>query len=197
MLKGGSHIEDKVSYSKGEVITTDRDLAAKFGKHRFERLGRFIDEDVEQPVIKSVRAKDKKKKGKKKGKKEEDTRGLDVTEDFVVAKEAGYSIFEKENWFTVFDENGVLLTDKKLRKKDIPSFLEENISLDDEIEEDEVDEDEEPIQFAKGDRVVVEIDDKEYAGKIVKIGKDNKASVIFDDGDEGIYPTSEMVFEKD
>lgn len=191
-LLGGSHTEDKVSYSKGDVITTDTDLAAKFGKRRFERLGKLIDEDVEQPVIKTVRTKGK-KKTKKKSKEKKNNLGLEVTEDFAVAKEAGFTIFEKERWFTVFDENGMVLNDKKLRKKDVPSFLEEYITEDDEEDEEE----EEPVQFTKGDRVVVEIDDEEYAGKIIRITKDNKATIIFDDGDTDTYPQDELVLESE
>ena len=83
-LKGGSHTEDDKTYSKGDVIITDRDLAAKFGKRRFERLGKMVDDDVEQPRIKSVQSKSKKKSKKKKSKKDE--RGLDMTEDLAVAK---------------------------------------------------------------------------------------------------------------
>ena len=184
-LKGGRHVEDDITYNKGDVITTGTDLAAKFGKRRFERLGKFVDEDVEQPRIRSTQSKTRKKKSKK---KEKDSCGLDVTEDFAVAKDAGLTVFEKEHWLTVFDENDVVLNDKKLRKKDVPSFLEEYLS------KEELEEEEELIQFDKGDRVVVNIGGEEYAGSISQIKGDN-AIVKFDDGDVDTYALDELVLE--
>ncbi len=207
-LKGGSHIQDDVTYNKGDTITTDIDLAAKFGKHRFERIGRMVDDNVKQPEIKSVRkGKGKKKKtsskktsskplpstsSKTKKEVKKEKYGMDVTEDFPTAVEAGFTIFEEEHWFTIVDENDEVLNDKKMRKKDVPAFLENYLAEDG----DETEEVEEEVEFNKGDRVIIEIDDVEYAGVITLI-KGEKATIKFDDGDVDTYALDELVEEND
>ncbi len=198
-LLGGTHVEKGVVYHKGDFISSDIDLAGALGKARFERVGKFTDDEsdelAKQPVIPSR----KKKKTLKEGKaKEEDTRGLDVTEDFAVAKAAGLTVFEKERWFTVFDENDVVVSSKKLRKNSVPSFLEEYLAEDVEEEEDieeEVEEDEEElVTFDKGDRVIVNIDGADYPGSISKI-KGEEATIKFDDGDTDTFAFDKLVFE--
>lgn len=194
-LLGGSHTEDKTSYSKGDIITTDRDLAAKFGKNRFKRLGKFVDDDerVHQPVIHSAPAKNKKtaektakKTAKKSSKPKENKLGLDVTEDFMVAKEAGLIVSEKEYWFTVSDKSGNVLNDKKLRKKDVPAFLEEYLTDDGDGKEGFV--------KGKGDRIAIEIEGEKFAGVITQV-VGIEALIKFDDGDVDTYPLDELIPE--
>ena len=86
-----------------------------------------IYKDMEDPVIKTS---------------VESEHGTDVSKDFPTAAKVELQVFEKSKWFTVVDpDNGEVLNDKKLRRKNVEDFLADYVQ-DDKDEDDDDDENE-------------------------------------------------------
>jgi len=142
-VKRGIHYgKDGKVYKKGESVESLNDLVAIYGAVKFERD--FVAEqkagiavvdnkpNIPPPVDKGE---DKKSTSSPLSKY-----GEDVSSNFSNAAKVGVSVFEKSKWHTVVDEDGEVLNEKKLRRKDVNPFLEQYLDLD---EEDDLDEDEE------------------------------------------------------
>lgn len=118
-LLRGTHFEDGHLYRSREdgrngtainnVVTTDIDLASLHGTAKFERAGRWVDED--EPSMAPTKAKDI---------------GPDVTNEFAVASEAGFAVHRKGNdAYFVLNEDGKVLNSTPLAKKKVRDFIEE------------------------------------------------------------------------
>ena len=142
-VKRGTHYgADGKAYKKGALVESSRDLVAVFSKAKFER-----DYAAEQktdgttanskPNIPRSASKLKAKKSKKEVSSEH---GIDVTSEFPTATKVGVKVFEKSKWYTAVDEqDDEVLNEKKLRRKDVESFLEQYLNVDDNEDEDDED----------------------------------------------------------
>lgn len=165
--KCGNHIGpadeegNRITYKAGDTISSEENLAEKYPQ-KFILLQGSGSAQQNVPVAPKIQI--PKRKGKKEEKIEynrdgsvyrdmedpvissnESEHGIDVTENFPTASEAGLHVFEKARWFTVVDpDDGEVLNEKKLRKKAVKSFLEDYLTDDDDdTEEDDEDEEEE------------------------------------------------------
>lgn len=128
-LIGGQHVEGTNLYSRGDIISSDRDLTQVF-KGKFVKFdGRVVDGRV----------------GDKPADKPTDTgltihtnpaaqadpaeptaaRGVDVTTNFKAAVSNHYLVFKKSWSHTVFDPDDMTkpLNPKALKKKDVNKFI--------------------------------------------------------------------------
>ncbi len=147
---------NRTTYKSGDKVPSDEDLVTKW-PGKFELVGRYKEEDT--PDAPDFPSKSEKKSKSKKATKKEDIKtksskspqkipvvskyGVDVTEDFPTAAKVKLQVFEKLKWFTVIDpDNGEVLNEKKLRKRNVESFLEEYVPDEDEDAEEDEDEEE-------------------------------------------------------
>lgn len=161
--KCGNHIGppdangNRKTYKAGNVVPSEDDLVAKFPM-KFELVQGQTEDDNEIASVPNIPEPIKSKKTKttvaksntqKSSKVIKSKYGEDVTEQFPLAKELDLQVFEKSKWFTVVDDD-VEVNDKKLRRKEVDSFLEDYSQIDDEDDEDSEDEeDEEEVKNKK------------------------------------------------
>jgi len=147
-LKKGTHLQRDKVYKKGDRVESLRDLVAIFSKEKFER-----DYEAEQRAGIDAVAVDSKPaipppvdKGADKIEKSpplpepkfESVHGKNVTSEFPTAEEIEVEVFEKLKWYTIVDlADGEILNKKKLRRKDVQSFLEQYLDEKEDGEEDE------------------------------------------------------------
>lgn len=115
VLTGGGHREsDGTSYTRGEVVESDRDLVALF-PNKFAPVG------TSEAAVAQARAKEKA------GVKEEadDKAGDDITKDFAKADACGVVVRRDGRKYQVYDAtDGELLNDEPLTKKsDVTDFI--------------------------------------------------------------------------
>jgi len=132
-LKRGSHYQGDKKFMKGDTVESSHDLVTLFGKEKFERdypaeqkagIATINKPNIPSPVAKADVD------------KEPGEYGEDITSEFSTAEEAEVTVFEKSNWCTVVDkEDGEVLNEKKLRRKDIEPFLEQYLT-DEDVDED-------------------------------------------------------------
>jgi len=151
-LKGGSHVQNNKIYHKGDIIDTSFDLCQLF-RGKFEKVYEEVtDTGVEIPNLRArpnISPPPLADEGKEAATSEpssdtgdvsdESQYGKDVTKDFPVAEELDVQVFEKSKWYTVIDtDDNKVLNEKKLRKKEVKTFLDE-LSEDDAEDDDDLD----------------------------------------------------------
>jgi len=149
---GGTHTDEKgVSYKKGDTFTSKTALHKIF-RNKFEILDEFTEGSVSQQVVigkpnifipsdkieneeeaaqtsssfSPNEEKDEVGVGVEEGGEDDDLKryGEDVTDQFPNAERIEVRVFVKKNWYNVIDdEDGSVLNEKKLRKKDVLPFL--------------------------------------------------------------------------
>ena len=131
-VKNGEHRgRDKKVYKKGDIIESKADLRRIFrGKFReVHGKGPSSPEDVEKPKIPGPADEGGEDKEVASPPKSDTTEkpseyGVKVTSEFPTAKKVKLDVYRKAFWHVVVDpENGNVLNDKKLRKKDVEPFL--------------------------------------------------------------------------
>jgi len=142
----GDHVEDGKMISPGATIESARNLEKVFpGKfvkvHPDENDYEIPDEEPNIPSPEAVYD-----KGEGEDVSESDSPypvhpefGIDITSEFPLAEEIEVKVYEKNHWCQIVDETEdgkEIINDKKLRRKNVKTFLETI-----EIEEDEEDED--------------------------------------------------------
>lgn len=154
----GDHVEDNVTYVAGDKVMSNRNLEKLF-KNKFERIHPEDDFDFAKagPNIPSPRTvldkdkgeEDQKSSSSKSGKYKNSTKfGRNITLSFPKAIAAELSVYEKDHWCQVVDRNTEdgkpeVVSEKKLREKEVDSFLETFVESENEDEdEDDDDEDE-------------------------------------------------------
>lgn len=154
--KCGDHNEEGINYVAGDTVMSHRNLEKLF-KNKFERVHpdddfEFAEASPNIPLPQTVL--DKEEGGGKspssKSKKHKDSKkfGQNVTVSYPTAVNAELEVYEKDHWFSVVDRNTEdgkpeELTEKKLREKDVESFLKTYVEVDaDAVDDDENDEDE-------------------------------------------------------
>lgn len=100
-LLGGNHIDEKGrQYVRGDIITTNHDLAASFGA-KFLTLEKETEKEVaSEPVVEESEQVMK--------------HGEDVTDKFPKASDNGFIVFQKGAYFHVVDADA---PEKRLNKK--------------------------------------------------------------------------------
>lgn len=152
--KVGDHNEDGVNYAAGSIVMSNRNLVKLF-RNKFDRVHPDEDFDFAEacPNIPSARTvlnkgKEEGKGPSPKSKRHKDSKkfGENVTLSYPAALDAELEVYEKDHWYSVVDRNTEsgkpeLLSGKKLREKDLDSFLKRYVEPDDDGDEDD-DEDE-------------------------------------------------------
>ena len=142
---GGSHDEGGKIYQKGEQVASDRDLVSMFGRNKFEAVGDFTPAVVKSdktPIPQTKKAVPRQEKNKSTIdpgtgidlSKEVDAAdskvdlldvhafGVDITEEFPKATEAGLRVYKKRGWCTVVDD-GTKVNDKGIKQADVEAFI--------------------------------------------------------------------------
>ena len=113
---GGDHVfVDGSVVKNGDVCTCDEDLCAKF-VNKFERV--HADETTTPAP---------KKKPKVPQKPETETGPVDVTDDFEGAAENDLKVIKENNGWSIIDD-GEVVNEKPLRKKEVAGTIEEYLS---------------------------------------------------------------------
>lgn len=141
----GSHTQDNVTYSVGDVVETNMNLIEMFGELKFKRA--FELEMAAKMESSPTSAKKKKDSDVEDDVDEDDVDfvepkeptidkveplGDDLTARFSVAKKNGYLVFKKGNKFTVAagDKPGVALNKKGMKRSEVVKFIEGLIKKD-------------------------------------------------------------------
>jgi hypothetical protein len=118
---GGDHVEAGVTYKKGDVFESDRQMDKIF-LHKFERV---YDEAPKQ--LKLGKKKGKAKKTPEKPQSPSDKRGVDVTDQFEGFEEDGYKVFRRGTKFHIYEGDSTdPVNDKGLKKVDVSDFFDED-----------------------------------------------------------------------
>lgn len=145
----GNHEQNGRLYKPGDIIETSLDLPSMFKANKFERIrktkghtgpadtGTVIATKTRppsSPTAEDVPEEDKNPRANR-------GYGKDVSSEFSTAKEAAVKVFRKGNWFLVVDKNdGQVLNEKKLRRKEVEPFIEQylNPPEEDDVEDEDV-----------------------------------------------------------
>lgn len=153
----GDHVEDGVTYVAGDKVMSNRNLVKLF-RNKFERVhpeddfkfaeaspnipapGTVLDKDKDEGAQKTPSSKSKKLKNSKKF-------GRNATLTFPAALAAELRVYEKDFWFQVVDwntEDGKpeVVSEKKLREKDVADFLKTFVEPESDDDDDEDDDEE-------------------------------------------------------
>lgn len=131
----GPHEQDGKVYKSGDIIETDRPLDEMFPL-KFDELPDPEWDKRKETRRKPAIATPKTKKRDKVDAETEDVTpskesastsseyGEDVSDQFEGAAKAELQVFVKHNWYTVVDpEDGTVLTETRIRKNQVPAFL--------------------------------------------------------------------------
>ena len=175
-------------YEAGDTIESDDDLAAMWPT-KLDLVSGSPEQgniptppSIPQPKVKKGGAESKAASPKpvKDEVEEEGEYGKDVTSNFSGAKEKGFKVFTKANWFTVVDANdGERMNEKKLHKDGVVSFLEKYESPDEDKDEDDEDEDESESKSKSKPKKK-----KKKSSKKEKSSKKKKKKKVEEDEDE-------------
>ncbi len=146
----GEHVEDGHTYVAGDKVVSTRNLVEIF-KGKFEKIHRDDISAEDTPNIpSSATVLDK---GKGEGDKKSPSSklknskmfGRNVSLSFPAAIAAELRVYEKDAWYQVVDwntedEKPEVVSKRKLREKDVASFLETFVESDDDDEDDDEDE---------------------------------------------------------
>jgi len=126
----GSHVEGGKIYKAGDIIETDNDLAAIFhGKdaNGNNRPGKF--ELIHDESLKDTGKEDTTRVRPDIAPPAANEYGKDVSSEFPTADKVDVLVFEKSKWYTVVDKaDGEVLSEKRLRRKDVEPFLEQYLN---------------------------------------------------------------------
>lgn len=138
----GSHDEGGKIYQKGEEVSSERDLVSMFA-NKFEAVGDFTPAVVETPdpapptkkpvelietttdENKIFRTHEPKPSGPSDDSKvdlDSTDHGIDITEEFQSAVDAGLHVYKRRGWCTVVDD-GVKVNGKGLKQADVGAFI--------------------------------------------------------------------------
>ena len=157
-LVGGGHDQDGKRYKRGDIIETEIDLFAKFGK-KFQLMHddsltdtgtKLLEPEITKP--KTTESDDDRMTSDgpvvsdsdvtDDGDIDEETtsvHGENVTDDFEDASDADVSVFvDNKKWYTIVeDETSKVLNPKKLRKKNVAPFIDTLFEDDDDDDDEE------------------------------------------------------------
>jgi len=164
ILQGGQHIDENGKvYNKGDSITSSLPLDKIFKNkfiidHTATQTGAFQQQSVvvdkpDIPVLSqvpfdeeggadasSVPPTSDQNPSEQLTTDDHPKYGKDISADFDIAEEVGLKVYCKSAWCVVIDpENGDVMNEAKLRKKDVVEFLEQY--LDDDLDDDDLDDD--------------------------------------------------------
>lgn len=117
-LLGGGHNEGGKLFKKGDIVESARNLVKLF-ENKFERIRKGkrkkaapADDDPDDPEEETPPTTPK------------EARGKDVSADFPLAVEEGFSVFRKGSWFHVFEGDETSpLNPKGIKRTKVEEFI--------------------------------------------------------------------------